>query len=48
MEGVQVRRGVDALFTSFHAKEQVERVSEEDTIEGLAHHVASLLKTNPI
>lgn len=29
------------------AKEQVERVSEEDTIEGLAHHVASLLDDEP-
>ena len=29
------------------AKEQVERVSEEDTIEGLAHHVASLLDDDP-
>ena len=29
------------------AKEQVERVSEEDTIEGLAHHVASLLEDEP-
>ncbi len=29
------------------AKEQVERVSEEDTIEGLAHHVATLLEDEP-
>ena len=29
------------------AKEQVERVSEEDTIEGLAHHVSSLLEDEP-
>ena len=29
------------------AKEQVERVSEEDTIEGLAHHVATLLADEP-
>ena len=29
------------------AKEQVERVSEEDTIEGLAHHVKSLLEDEP-
>ena len=29
------------------AKEQVERVSEEDTIEGLSHHVASLLDDEP-
>ena len=29
------------------AKEQVQRVSEEDTIEGLAHHVASLLDDEP-
>ena len=29
------------------AKEQVERVSEEDTIEGLAHHVSTLLEDEP-
>ena len=29
------------------AKEQVERVSEEDTIEGLAHHVRTLLEDEP-
>jgi len=29
------------------AKEQVERVSEEDTIEGLAHHVQSLVDDEP-
>ena len=29
------------------AKEQVERVSEEDTIEGLALHVASLMEDDP-
>lgn len=29
------------------AKEQVERVSEEDTIEGLAHHVNTLLEDEP-
>lgn len=29
------------------AKEQVERVSEEDTIEGLAHHVSTLLADDP-
>ena len=29
------------------AKEQVERVSEEDTIEGLAHHVNTLLQDEP-
>ena len=29
------------------AKEQVERVSEEDTIEGLAHHVSTLLQDEP-
>ena len=29
------------------AKEQVERVSEEDTIEGLANHVATLLEDEP-
>lgn len=29
------------------AKEQVERVSEEDTIEGLAHHVRTLLDDEP-
>ncbi len=29
------------------AKEQVERVSEEDTIEALAHHVATLLEDEP-
>ena len=29
------------------AKEQVERVSEEDTIEGLAHHVGTLLDDEP-
>ena len=29
------------------AKEQVERVSEEDTIEGLAHHVGALLEDEP-
>jgi predicted polyphosphate/ATP-dependent NAD kinase len=29
------------------AKEQVERVSEEDTIEGLAHHVSSLMEDEP-
>jgi predicted polyphosphate/ATP-dependent NAD kinase len=29
------------------AKEQVERVSEEDTIEGLAHHIGSLLEDEP-
>tara|TARA_Y200000002_G_scaffold290982_1_gene245121 strand:- start:1383 stop:2564 length:1182 start_codon:yes stop_codon:yes gene_type:complete len=29
------------------AKEQVERVSEEDTIEGLAHHVGTLLEDEP-
>lgn len=29
------------------AKEQVERVSEEDTLEGLAHHVSSLLEDEP-
>ncbi len=29
------------------AKEQVERVSEEDTIEGLAKHVAALLEDEP-
>jgi predicted polyphosphate/ATP-dependent NAD kinase len=29
------------------AKEQVERVSEEDTIEGLAHHVSTLVEDEP-
>ncbi len=29
------------------AKEQVERVSEEDTIEGLAHHVGTLFEDEP-
>lgn len=29
------------------AKEQVERVSEEDTIEALAHHVSTLLEDEP-
>jgi predicted polyphosphate/ATP-dependent NAD kinase len=29
------------------AKEQVERVSEEDTIEGLAHHVSTLVEDKP-
>ena len=29
------------------AKEQVERVSEEDTIEGLAHHITTLLADEP-
>ena len=29
------------------AKEQVERVSEEDTIEGLAHHITGLLEDEP-
>ena len=29
------------------AQEQVERVSEEDTIEGLAHHVNTLLEDEP-
>ena len=29
------------------AKEQVERVSEEDTIEGLAHHVGALIEDEP-
>ncbi len=49
VESSDVWRSMDSVQSSIHAgaKEQVERASEAETIEGLANHIGNLIEDDP-